>query len=219
MPVTRILLIRHGETDWNREARIQGHRDIPLNEIGRRQAEHLRARLAGEGIEAAYSSDLSRVYETARIALADPDLPIHRTAELREVSFGDWEGKRWAEVEQAFPEEVARYRREFGQYAPPGGESLTALRERAIRVFRRISADHRDRVVAVFSHGGPCRAILAHVLGLDVTRSRRFGMGNASVHVIEGNGDDAQVVLLNDTGHLKGECAPLSVFQARNSDG
>ncbi len=219
MPITRVLLIRHGETDWNRDARIQGHQDVPLNEIGRRQARLLTARLSGEGIEAAYASDLSRTYETAELALAGLNLPIHRTADLREASFGVWEGKRWAEVEREFPEEIARYRRELGRHAPPGGESLTDVRERAVRAFRRISADHRDQAVALFSHGGPCRAILAHVLGLDVTQARRFGMGNASVHVVEGDGDDAQVALLNDTGHLKGECAPLSVFQARNPDG
>ena len=219
MPITRILLIRHGETDWNRDARIQGHQDVPLNEVGRRQARLLTARLSGEGIEAAYASDLSRTYETADLALAGRNLPVHRTADLREASFGVWEGKRWAEVEREFPQEVERYRREYGRYAPPGGESLIEVRARSVGAFHRISADHRGQTVGVFSHGGPCRAILAHVLGLEATQARRFGMGNASIHIVEWNGDDAQVALLNDTGHLKGECAPLSVFQARNPDG
>ncbi|OGG57171.1 MAG: hypothetical protein A3F84_04240 [Candidatus Handelsmanbacteria bacterium RIFCSPLOWO2_12_FULL_64_10] len=215
MPVTRALLIRHGETDWNREARIQGQMDVPLNEVGRAQARRLADRLRGEGIEAAYSSDLIRVYETAEVALAGSRLPIHRTADLREVSFGAWQGKRWADVEGEFPQEVLHYRQHYGHYAPPGGESLMALRRRSVAAFHRIIGDHRGQTVALFSHGGPCRAILAEVLGLDVTKARRFGMGNASVHVVEVDGDEAQIVLLNDTGHLKGTGASLSVFEAR----
>lgn len=218
MPITRALLIRHGETDWNREARIQGQLNVPLNEVGRAQASRLAERLRGEGIEVAYSSDLIRTYETAEIALAGSGLPIHRTADLREISFGAWQGKRWAEIEREFPQEVLHYRQHYGHYAPPGGESLMALRRRSVAAFHRIVGDHRGQSVALFSHGGPCRAILAEVLGLDAAKARRFGMSNASVHVVEVDGDETRVVLLNDTGHLKGTGAPLSVFEARASD-
>jgi len=218
LSVTRALLIRHGETDWNREARIQGQLNVPLNEMGRAQARRLADRLRGEGIEAAYSSDLIRVYETAEIALAGSGLSIHKTADLREVSFGAWQGKRWADVEGEFPQEVLHYRQNYGRYAPPGGESLMALRRRSVAAFQRIIGDHRGQTVALFAHGGPCRAILAEVLGLDVAKARRFGMGNASVHVVEVDGDEARIVLLNDTGHLKGTGASLSVFEARASD-
>ena len=218
MPITRALLIRHGETDWNRDARIQGQLDIPLNEAGRAQARRLTERLRDEGIEAAYSSDLVRVYETAEIALAGSGLPIHRTTDVREVSFGVWEGKRWVDVEREFPQEVLHYRQNYGHSAPPGGESLTALRRRSVAAFQRIVGDHRGQTVVLFSHGGPCRAILAEVLGLDVTMSRRFGMSNASVHVVEVDEGEARITLLNDTGYLNGTGAPLSVFEARRGD-
>jgi probable phosphoglycerate mutase len=218
LPITRLLLIRHGETDWNRDARIQGQLDAPLNEVGRAQACTLATRLSGEGIEAVYSSDLSRACETAEIALAGSGLQIHRTADLREASFGAWQGKRWTDVEREFPQEVSHYRRDYGHYAPPGGESLTALRRRSVAAFHRIAGDHRGQTVALFSHGGPCRVILADVLSLDVTKVRRLGMSNASVHLVEMNGDEAWIALLNDTGHLKGEHAPLSVFEARTPE-
>jgi probable phosphoglycerate mutase len=219
LSITRALLIRHGETEWNREARIQGQLDVPLNEAGRAQARRLAERLRDEGIEAAYSSDLARVYETAEIALAGSGLPIHRLVDLREISFGAWQGKRWAEVEREFPQEVLHYRQSEGRYAPPGGESLTDLRRRAVAAFQRIVGDHRGQTVALFSHGGPCRAILSEVLGIDAVRGRRFGMSNASVHVVEVDEGEARIVLLNDTGHLKGTAAPLSVFEARRGDG
>lgn len=218
MSVTRALLIRHGETDWNRDARIQGQLDVPLNEAGRAQARQLADRLRGEGIEVVYSSDLIRVYETAETALAGSKLPIHRTVDLREVSFGAWQGKRWADVEREFPQEVQHYRQHYGHYAPPGGESLMALRRRSVAAFQRIIGDHRGQTVALFSHGGPCRAILAEVLGLDIAKARRFGMSNASVHVVEAGDNEARIVLLNDTGHLKGTGASLSVFEARAAD-
>jgi probable phosphoglycerate mutase len=179
----------------------------------------LAARLRDEGIEAVYSSDLQRVYETAEIATAGSGLPIHRTADLREASFGTWQGKRWADVEREFPKEVANYRRDYGHYAPPGGESLTSLRRRSAGAFQRIVGDHRGQTVALFLHGGPCRAILAEVLGIEVTKGRRIGMSNASVHAVEVDGDEMRIVLMNDTGHLKGRGASLGVFEARESDG
>lgn len=218
MPTTRIFLIRHGETEWNRDARIQGHRDIPLNEIGRQQARLLVGRLGGQGIQAVYASDLSRALDTARIALEGLGLEIRATSDLREASFGAWEGMGWNQVETEFPEEVARYRREFGTYAPPGGESLAQVRERAVRAFDRISAENPGATLSIFSHGGPCRAILSKILGMEVRGSRRLGMSNASVHIVEREGKESRVTLLNDTGHLSGECAPLSVFQTRTPE-
>jgi 2,3-bisphosphoglycerate-dependent phosphoglycerate mutase len=219
VPVTRLLLVRHGETDWNREARIQGQLDVPLNGIGREQARRLAERLAGEGIQAVYSSDLDRACETARIALPGPGMEARRMPELREAAFGVWQGRRWADLEREAPREVLRYRGENGDYAPPGGESPIDLRARSVAAFARILDEEEGRTVAVFSHGGPCRMILADLLGVAMPRVRRLAMSNASVHSVKVEGDDAQVVLLNDTAHLTGECAPLSVFQARTSDG
>ncbi len=149
---TTIFLVRHGETDWNRERRIQGHSDIPLNESGRIQAQALSERLEGEHFDAVYSSDLSRARETAQIAAAPTSLPLTELVELREKHFGSWEGLTSDVVLARFPEASS---------GPWGdGETTDEMSARVVAALRSIAADHNGGNVLVVTHGGPVRAAL-----------------------------------------------------------
>jgi len=148
--VTELLLVRHGETDWNAEGRLQGHTDRPLNKYGRRQAKELADRLAGEGAHAIYASDLVRAKETAEIVGARLGLPVVIDPDLREKHWGTWEGLTGDE----------RVHVEFE------GESTEDHRDRVMGAVRRIVARHPDQRVVVVTHGGSLRRIQAAVNGV-----------------------------------------------------
>jgi broad specificity phosphatase PhoE len=149
---TRIILARHGETDWNLERRWQGHSDRPLNQTGLAQAEELAEQLAGEPIAAVYSSDLLRAHETARVVAARLGLDVVAVPGLREREFGSWEGLRDVEVEHRFP----------GAHGPPDGETREEMLRRVLESLEAIAAAHDGETVLVVCHGGPIRAALLH---------------------------------------------------------
>jgi probable phosphoglycerate mutase len=153
--VTRILLVRHGETDWNRDRRLQGHSDRPLNGTGREQARALAEELADEPLEAIYSSDLSRADETARIVAAANGLEVTSLRELRERHFGTWEGLSDAEIEQRFPEQIA-------DGTLGDGETREEMDQRILAALHQIAREHPGGTVLVVSHGGPLRSVLRH---------------------------------------------------------
>jgi broad specificity phosphatase PhoE len=148
--VTTLLLVRHGETDWNAEGRLQGHTDRPLNDFGRRQAKELAQRLAGEGVDAIYASDLVRAKETAEIVGERLGLPVVIDPDLREKDWGTWEGLTGDERVHV---ELA-------------GESTEAHRDRVMRAVRRIAQRHPDQRVVVVTHGGSLRRIQAALNGV-----------------------------------------------------
>jgi broad specificity phosphatase PhoE len=148
--VTTLLLVRHGETDWNAEGRLQGHTDRPLNDHGRRQAKDLADRLADEGADAIYASDLSRARETAEIVGTRLGLPVVIDADLREKDWGSWEGLTGDE--RAHVEQV--------------GESTEAHRDRVMRAVRRIVERHPGQRVVVVTHGGSLRRVQASLNGI-----------------------------------------------------
>jgi 2,3-bisphosphoglycerate-dependent phosphoglycerate mutase len=147
--MTELLLVRHGETDWNAEGKLQGHTDRPLNDYGRRQAQALAERLAGESIDAVYASDLSRARETAEILGAKLGLPVLVDPDLREKNWGNWEGLTSDE----------RLHIEFE------GETSEAHRDRTLSAVQRIVERHPDGRIVVVTHGGSLRRIQAAVSG------------------------------------------------------
>jgi broad specificity phosphatase PhoE len=148
--VTTLLLVRHGETDWNAEGRLQGHTDQPLNDYGRRQARALADRLAGNDIAAIYTSDLSRARETAEILAERLALPVVTDPDLRERNWGNWEGLTGTERDRI--EHV--------------GEANEAHSERVLRGVLRIAAAHPDDRVVVVTHGGSLRRIQVAAVGM-----------------------------------------------------
>jgi broad specificity phosphatase PhoE len=170
--MTELLLARHGETDWNRDRRIQGHSDTPLNETGRAQARELAEALAEIDLVAAYSSDLSRARETAAIAVAGRGIEVAALPELRERSFGTWEGLGDDEIPLRFPDEYARWTAGSGDGARDS-EPHAVLLERVRAAMHRIARDHPEGTVLVVSHGGPLRVVHALAHGLDYLEHRR----------------------------------------------
>ena len=160
--VTRLLLVRHGETEWNRVGRWQGHADPPLNETGRRQAAELAERLAGDGIAAVYSSDLARARETAGAAADRLGLDVVEDPALREIDVGSWSGLTRAEVAEQYPEGFARWLAgEIGH----DGETREQLTERVVAATTAIAVRHEGETVLVVTHGGVIRALRRHASG------------------------------------------------------
>ena len=209
MEASRWHLVRHGETAWNRESRFQGQADPPLNEIGRAQARAVAERLAGVSFAAAYASDLGRVTETAAAVARGRALRVTELAELREKSFGKWEGLNYREAEAQDPE---RYRRIFrvvtydGATAPPGGESDLQMLRRVAGVADRLREAHcgRDGNVLIAGHGGSLCALIVALLGLPARAIWRFRLSNCGVSRVTVFDDGAATLdLFNDTGHLQ----------------
>jgi broad specificity phosphatase PhoE len=178
--VTTLLLVRHGETDWNRDGRWQGHSDTHLNDVGREQA----ARLAGEldGVDVVYASDLARARETADILAAPLELPVRVDRRLRERSFGTWEGKTRAEIENDFAAAHAQWLAGDG----PGADDAEPFAEFAARVksfLDDVVGRHPEETVLVVAHGGSIRVIHALAKGLDYVRDHRSipGVPNCTV--------------------------------------
>jgi len=168
---TTLLLARHGETDWNREHRWQGHADPPLNEVGREQAHALAATLAGDPLGAVYSSDLRRALETARIVAATHGLAVVPVPALREIDVGEWSGLTSTEIAERFPAGWTRHAE--GGDGWDLGETHAAMSRRVVAAVEELVAAHADGHVLCVLHGGVIRALLAHASGVDVGEYRR----------------------------------------------
>ena len=199
-----LLLVRHGETEWNAEGRIQGHTDIGLSEKGAEQARSLEARLAGLTIDAAYSSDLKRTSETAKLALGERDIPLNKTPMLREYNKGAFEGMTLAEIKVQFPEEYPRYLEKDLDYAPDGGETARDVSARMAGIIGRIKFDHLNETVLVVSHGGVLRAAMVSLLGMPLEGNWSFVFGNCGLTTVDTFADNAVLRHFNDTSHLNG---------------
>ncbi len=200
---TRLLLIRHGETEWNAEARIQGHTDIALNRHGLAQAEALAGALADTGLDAVYSSDLLRARQTAAPLLRGRDLALRLDRGLRERAFGSFEGSSYAELEQRHADACARWRRRDPAFAAPGGgERLDAFYARVTAAALRIAAAHTGGCVALVSHGGALDCLHRCATGQPLDAPRTWELRNAAINrvlVAEGR---MTLVGWNDAAHL-----------------
>jgi probable phosphoglycerate mutase len=180
-PVTTLLLVRHGETDWNRDGRWQGHSDTQLNDAGRAQARRVASELGD--VDVIYSSDLARARETAEIIAAQlGDLEVNVDNRLRERSFGAWEGRTGPEIEADFAEQHARWRAGDGAGADDA-EAFEAFGDRVREFLEDVLARHPGETVLVVAHGGPIRVIHAVASGLDYVRDHRSipGVPNCAV--------------------------------------
>ncbi|MBI4395661.1 MAG: histidine phosphatase family protein [Elusimicrobia bacterium] len=207
---TQILLIRHGETTWNKEYRIQGQTDIPLSDFGEDQARRLGARLKNMSLHAAYSSDSSRARRTAEIALEGLSIPLTLSFALRERHFGQWQGRRWDEIEKDSPEDVRRFYEDSLGFAVPGGETWIQMQDRVFQILQEMAARHSGRTVAVFTHGGPCKAAVFAALHLPAGLWRQWVIANASIQRLIWEGPFKEnpkgpwkLAGLNDIAHLE----------------
>jgi len=208
----RYLLIRHGESMWNGERRIQGNQDPPLSPRGRRQAELLarRLRLDLRRAAAIYASPLRRAAETAEAVRAATGLPVFPDPDLREMCLGKWEGMTVSEIQAAFPGTYEEWLADPLAHPAPGGEHLEAFARRVTAAFERIRAAQPGRDAILVSHGGPIKALLCYVLGLEIRSLFRIKQDNTAVSVVEADAVTSRVILLNDTCHLAEAGADLT---------
>ena len=199
---TRIIAIRHGETTWNVDTRIQGHLDIPLNETGRRQAERMALALADEPISAIYASDLARAWETAQYLGRIQGIEVTREEGLRERGFGDFEGKTFAEIAALLPDQSLRWRQRDPEFAPAGGESLIALRSRVVATAERLAAAHPGELIALVGHGGVMDVLYRAATRLDIQAPRTWELGNAAINRLLWTPEGFTLVGWADTQHL-----------------
>lgn len=213
--VTRLLVIRHGETDWNLDARIQGHTDIPLNARGRWQAERLGQALADEGIHAIYSSDLQRARDTADAIARHAGVPLQLDTALRERHFGRFEGRTQDEVGVHWPKELLRWRERDPSYGPEGGEVLQAFYERCVSAATRLADQHPGETIALVAHGGVLDCFYRAANRVAVAAPRSWKVANASINRLLYSPEGFTMVGWADDLHLAG--APGALDEA--SDG
>ncbi|SAK77566.1 phosphoglycerate mutase [Caballeronia calidae] len=201
---TQILFIRHGETDWNRIKRIQGHVDIPLSEHGFLQAEQLGQRLAREGrMDAVYSSDLQRAQQTARPFADALGLELRLSEGLRERFYGAFQGHDSDEINDKFPAEYVEWQTRDPGFAPPGdGESQRVFYHRVVHAMEPIVAAHPGGRVAVVAHGGVLDCIYRFAMKLSLQEPRNWPLLNCSVNVVDYADGGATVVSWGDISHL-----------------
>lgn len=205
MDTTRIIAVRHGETDWNAGGRIQGLHDIPLNDKGQWQADRAARVLAhaGEPVAAIYSSDLLRAYDTARSIGLALGMGVGTDTRLRERSFGDFEGKTFTELEQAFPQDTARWRARDPSWAAPGGETLIALGERVRAATDALARRHLGGQIVLVAHGGVLDMMYRLATRQAVEAPRTWQLGNASLNRLLWTPQGMSLVGWSDTRHLE----------------
>jgi len=206
MSATRIIAIRHGETAWNVDTRLQGHLDVALNARGMWQARRAGQALADEDIAAIYSSDLSRAFTTAQ-AIADLSRcatarPVRPHTGLRERGFGIFEGQTYAQISIDWPEESRRWRQRDPHFAPQGGETLTQLRERIHHTVNNLAAQHVGQQIVLVAHGGVMDALYRLATRQDIEAPRTWDLGNAAINRLLWTPDGLTLIGWSDTRHL-----------------
>ncbi len=208
--ICRIYLIRHGETQWNKAMRFQGHRDIPLSEKGLEQAMALSCRLSSENIKSVYSSDLVRAVETADQIAKPHGLEVIKESALREINFGQWEGLTYNEIKVNHGELIAKWWKNPMENSTPGGEKLSQLVNRIVPVVRNIVERHMGENVVVVCHGGTVKALIGTILHMDLNKYWKIRQDNASLNILEfQDWDSGTVTLLNDCHHLPDDLKPI----------
>jgi probable phosphoglycerate mutase len=202
MPATRLILLRHGETEWNVERRYQGQLDSALTTTGRTQARALAARLAGQCVAALYSSDLDRARETARVVADSTGLKQILDSGLRERHLGVFQGLLKAEIREKFPDEYLRFKSD-PDYVIPGGESTRQSSTRVIACLEEIAGCHAGQQIAVIGHGGTASSLLRYALGIPLGAPRRFERSNASWNVFVFDDGKWFLETWGDVSHLE----------------
>ena len=201
---TRLCIVRHGETAWNAEHRVQGQLDVPLNAIGQAQAEAASRILAREKFDVIYSSDLSRARQTAQPTASLLSMQVLLDKDLRERHYGIFERLTYAEVKVRFPEDYARFEAREPEYDFRTGESLKDFSARSIAVVSRIAKAHEGQSILVFTHGGILDKLYRFITGLSISAEREFGIPNAGLNRIELTGAGWQIRSWADVAHLDG---------------
>jgi len=204
--MTDIILIRHGETDWNRVRRLQGHWDIAINELGHRQASALALALSSEKPTAIYASDLQRARDTAQAVADRHQITVSIDARLRERCYGAFEGLLYDDIDGHFPQAFAQWQaRELHARFPAGERQAETLHEfsaRAVAVVTELAQRHDNEKIIIVSHGGVLDCVYRAAYGMDLLVERQFDMKNAAINRLHWNGTQMTVLQWADVAHL-----------------
>ena len=204
-----LYLLRHGETDWNVEQRIQGVSDTELNDVGVAQAEALGCTLRGRPIACVYASPLRRARRTAEIVAQALDVPLYEEAGIAELNQGELEGEPFRRLPETHPDFIHVWRNYPARARMPGGETLAELQERAWTAMERFLAAHENETIAAVSHNLAIIMILCRILGVELNGFRRIRQHNAAMNIIEHSPERGwSVVTMNSLAHLQD--APVS---------
>ena len=199
--MVHLMLVRHGETEWNLQRRYQGQSDVPLSALGRRQAELIAERLGGQKIDAMYASDLERARETARIIAEESALKVSSEPRLRELKFGVLEGLTFDEAQTQYPDMITAWLKDFNQ-PPQGAETIDLVHARILSLLDDLKQKHDEQILLLVGHGGSLSEILRVVLHLSREKRWYLEMENASLSEVLIAEDYVSLKRLNDTGHL-----------------
>jgi len=199
----RLLLVRHGQTLWNKELRYNGDTDTELTALGRRQAAALASRLQTRHVDAVITSDLQRAISTAESIAATCRCMVRLDARWREVRFGAAEGLRWRDVVERYPLAARAWAENRPDAAMPGGESMLDVMTRLQPALNDLALEFDNRTVAIVSHGGPLRLALCSLLAADVTQHWRYNMAPCTLSEVAVYGSGGVLNLLNDACHLR----------------
>jgi probable phosphoglycerate mutase len=208
--MTRIILVRHGQTEWNRVERFRGRADVPLNETGLAQAEATGKRVAADAASlegwrpvAVYSSPLSRAIKTAEAIAKHFDLPVQIHDGLADIDYGQWQGLTPDEARERWPGALHAWYNEPEAARIPGGETLAGLRARGMAAVKELAARHAGQTIVLVGHTVINRVLLLGVLGLGNERFWRLRQDTCAINVFEVENGDFTLVSLNDTCHLR----------------
>lgn len=207
---THLCIVRHGETAWNAEHRVQGQLDVPLNAIGQAQALAASKVLSHEKFDAIYSSDLSRARQTAQLTASCLSMNVLIDKELRERHYGIFERLTYAEVKVRYPEDYARFEARDPEYAFRTGESLKNFNTRSIAAVSKLANAHKGERILVFTHGGVLDMLYRFISGLPLSAERKFGIPNAGLNRVEVTPAGWQIRAWADTAHLEGALDDLA---------
>jgi probable phosphoglycerate mutase len=203
--MTELIVIRHGETDWNRQHRFQGQIDVPLNAAGQAQARRLAERLADEAFDVVVASDLARARMTAEAATSARGLPMRTEPLWREQAFGVLEGLDVPTIVKSHPELWAQWIRHDADYAlPGGGESVRNFHARVWRAVQALAEQHAGDRIAVFTHGGVLDMLWRGAQGLPLSGPRACEIPNTGINRLRWNGQTLRIVQWADAAHLEG---------------
>ncbi len=206
--MTRIYLIRHGTTEWNREEIFRGRADCPLNDTGRAEAQAVAAYLQGVEIEKIYSSPLSRAAETAKAIAVTRGLQVIPDPAFIDLDFGEWQGLPLREVREKYPDLYRAWRERPQDVTFPGGETLAQVRARAWEGLLRVVQENREKAALIVSHRVITKVLICAALGLDNSHFWQIKQDTTAINCLDYARDQFVAALINDTCHLKAIQAP-----------
>jgi probable phosphoglycerate mutase len=205
MEPTRVIAVRHGETAWNVDTRIQGQLDIALNDTGLWQARQVARALEEEPVGAIYASDLARAWQTAQEIAQPRGIEVMPNPGLRERAFGEFEGRTFADIDATLPDQARLWRTRDPEFTPEGGESLLTFRERVTSTAAQIAAQHPGELVVMVAHGGVMDVLYRAATRQELQAPRTWELGNAAINRLLWTPQGFTLVGWADTTHLSGD--------------